>query len=74
MRIPGVPNPTDYRENAVRIPGVPNPTNYTVRIPGVPNPTNYRENCQNPWSAQPTDSRESLWSAQRYRLGVAFTA
>ena len=75
MRIPGVPNPTNYRQNPVldredpvRIPGVPNPTDYRdnpVRIPGVPNPTDYRENpvriCGVP---NPTDYRENPWIAQ----------
>ena len=57
-RLPGVPNPTDYREipwsaqpHALPWEFLECPTpETTVRFPGVPNPTDYRENAG---SAQP---------------------
>ena len=52
QRLPGVPNPTDYRETFLEC----STPETTVRLPGVPNPKDCRETF---WSAQPGDARTS---------------
>ena len=61
MRLPGVPNPTDYRET----PWSAQSQQTTVRLPGEPKFTNYRE-CPTPQTTMRLPGRVGMFEVKYF--------